>query len=111
MDDLARQHCHPVGPVAALTPAQVAALLERLPGWSVSGGRLCRRFAFADFHRTMAFVNAVAWVAHEQDHHPDLAVSYGSCTVSYATHSAGAITLNDFVCAARIDALLERPSA
>jgi 4a-hydroxytetrahydrobiopterin dehydratase len=104
------------------TPAELAALVcthrtERLPreeldrlaalvpDWEAGDGVLSRSFAFADFHRTMAFVNAVAWIAHRQDHHPDLTVSYSRCRVAFSTHSAGGLTLNDFVCAAHIDLL------
>ena len=54
----------------------------------------------------MAFVNALAWIAHVEDHHPDLAVSYSRCTVRFNTHSVGGISINDFICAAKVDALL-----
>ncbi|HEX7026778.1 MAG TPA: 4a-hydroxytetrahydrobiopterin dehydratase [Gammaproteobacteria bacterium] len=64
-----------------------------------------REFDFTDFRRTIEFVNAVAWVANGQDHHPDLEVNYGCCRVRYSTHAAGGLTVNDFICAAKIDAL------
>jgi 4a-hydroxytetrahydrobiopterin dehydratase len=67
---------------------------------------LHQSFAFTNFHDTMAFVNAVAWIAHQQDHHPDMAVSYNRCTVRWSTHSVGGLSLNDFICAARVDQLL-----
>ena len=103
------QHCQPNAP--ALAPANIAARLAQLPQWTVVDGRLQRSFDFRNFHRTMAFVNAVAWISHQQDHHPDLSVSYGRCTVSYQTHSAGgALTENDFICAAQVDALLAGPT-
>jgi 4a-hydroxytetrahydrobiopterin dehydratase len=98
------QRCqHQAGP--ALGPAEQAALLAQVPGWTIADGLLQRRFKFPDFHHTMAFVNAVAWIAHEQDHHPDMAVSYNHCTLSWNTHSAGGLSINDFICAARVDAL------
>lgn len=79
---------------------------ERLAnGWQRVDGALQKRFDFPDFHRTMAFVNALAWIAHGADHHPDLSVHYGHCTVRWSTHSAGGITALDFDCAARVDAL------
>ncbi|NBD19650.1 4a-hydroxytetrahydrobiopterin dehydratase [Aquabacterium fontiphilum] len=105
---LAQQRCsHQSGP--ALAPDAQAALLPQLAGWSLEGhGRtavLTRTFTFADFHATMAFVNAVAAIAHEQDHHPDMQVSYNRCTLSWSTHSVGGLSINDFICAAHVDAL------
>jgi 4a-hydroxytetrahydrobiopterin dehydratase len=105
---LHQQRCtHQAG--AALSPSEQQILLTQLQGWQVDnttpGGALCKTFILADFHRTMAFVNAVAWIAHEQDHHPDLAVSYKHCTLRWSTHSVGGLSLNDFICAARVDAL------
>ena len=106
MQDLLSRHCAPVDGQPALSPAQCAPWLQALPSWEVVDGALQRRFRFEDFHRTMAFVNAVAWVAHREDHHPDLAVSWGACTVRFSTHSVGGLSVNDFICAARVDALL-----
>jgi len=80
--------------------------LAQAPGWALVDGAIQKRYDFADYHRTMAFVNAVAWVAHVDDHHPDLAVSYSHCTVRFSTHSVGGISINDFICAAKVDALL-----
>ena len=91
-----------------LAPARAAELAAHLaPGWRVDPavGTLSRDFPFADFHRTMAFVNAVAWIAHVEDHHPDLEVGYGHCRVTFSTHSVGGLSDNDFICAAKIDAL------
>lgn len=101
---LAAQHCVPR--TTALDAATLADELSRLPGWKLDGDAIEKSFDFKDFHETMAFVNAVAFIAHREDHHPDLLASYKRCTVRYATHSAGGITLNDCICAARIDALL-----
>lgn len=98
-------------PIAAgdppLQPDEVAAHLAAAPGWRLdSGGAIEKRFEFADFHRTMAFVNAVAWIAHQQDHHPDLIVGWGRCTLRWSTHSVAGLSINDFICAAKVDALL-----
>lgn len=87
--------------------ATVQAHLAQAPGWSWVDGAIQKQFSFTDYHRTMAFVNAVAWVAHAQDHHPDLQVSYSRCTVRFNTHSVGGISINDFICAARLDALMD----
>ena len=86
---------------------QIAQQLRDAPGWSLHDGAIEKRYDFADFHRTMAFVNAAAWVAHVEDHHPDLLVGYNRCTVRYSTHSVGGLSINDFICAAKLDALFE----
>lgn len=93
---------------ALLDEADLQALHAQLDGrWqrSEDGRRISRGFGFDDFYQTMAFVNALAWVAHAQDHHPDLDVGYNRCEVHFSTHSAGGLSENDFICAARIDAL------
>ena len=105
MNDLAIQQCQPLEGHAAMTAAQTNALLAHAPGWALVDGAIQKRYDFADYHHTMAFVNAVAWVAHGQDHHPDLLVSYKHCTVRFNTHSVGGISINDFICAARLEAL------
>ena len=106
MSDLASRSCRPLpGGTPALSAAQIDTLLKDVPGWRFEDGAITRTWTFPDFHRTMAFVNAVAWIAHAQDHHPDMAVSYGRCTVHFNTHSIGGISENDFICAARIEAL------
>jgi len=71
-----------------------------------AGDEISRTFTFRDFHETMSFVNAVAWIANQEGHHPDLTVGYDRCTVRYATHSIGGLSENDFICAAKVNALL-----
>lgn len=94
-------------PDTRLAPALRPTLCALLPAWAVTADEVLQRtFAFTDYHATMAFVNAVAWVAHRADHHPDLLVGYNRCTVSWSTHSAGGLTLKDLICAAQVDALL-----
>jgi 4a-hydroxytetrahydrobiopterin dehydratase len=91
-----------------VSPSRIGELLPELsPLWHLDAGRqvLTRDFKFDNFHATMAFVNAVAWIAHVEDHHPDLEVGYGHCRVTYSTHSVGGLSENDFICAAKIDAL------
>ena len=90
---------------AAMAAPEVAQWMVRLEGWTLRGNGIEKRLAFADFHATMAFVNAVASIAHEQDHHPELQVSYGHCTVRWSTHSVGGLSICDFICAAKIDAM------
>lgn len=103
--DLAAGHCRPGA--RALSADECARLVALLEGWSLDGARVVRTFRFEDYYRTLAFVNAVAFVAHREDHHPDLDVRWGSCAVAFSTHDAGGLTLNDFVCAARVSALAQ----
>ena len=88
-----------------LSGAEMEALLHDFPGWTLQQGAISKTFSFPDYHRTLAFVNAVAWIAQQQDHHPELNVSYEHCRVSFNTHSIGGISENDFICAARIEGL------
>jgi 4a-hydroxytetrahydrobiopterin dehydratase len=90
-----------------LGSAEIARLLEEVPGWEVvsEGKRLAKTYEFANFHETMEFVNALAWVVHREDHHPDLEVSYKRCRVVFWTHTVAGVSENDFICAAKIDAL------
>jgi len=95
---------------APLLPrTELARLLAALPGWKHADKALHKSFAFADYYRTMAFVNAVAFVAHRQDHHPDLSVHYNRVDVVFSTHDAGGVTLNDCICAAKVEQLAGSP--
>jgi len=105
--DLQGRHCRPCeGGTPPLPEAVITAMLGRLEGWEYAAGRISRTFRFKGWGQTMAFVNAVAWVAHRENHHPDLEVSYNACRVSYTTHAIGGLSENDFICAAKVDALL-----
>jgi 4a-hydroxytetrahydrobiopterin dehydratase len=84
---------------------ELAGHASTLAGWSTAHDRLTKSFTFPDYHHTLAFVNAVAWIAHREDHHPDLEVGYNRCVVGWSTHSAGGITLNDVICAAKVERL------
>jgi 4a-hydroxytetrahydrobiopterin dehydratase len=108
MTDLASRHC--VNGRAKLDDAAILALLDEVPGWLLveEGTALTRTFAFADYWETMAFVNAVARIAHGADHHPDLSVHYNRCVARWSTHDAGGLTENDFIAAAKVSALLPR---
>ena len=107
--DLADKHCKPCeGGVDPLLPEQVAELMKGLHGdWSLrdDGLEISRRFSFPAYSRTVAFANAVAWIAIVEGHHPVLTVSYSDCVVSYTTHAIGGLSDNDFICAAKIDRL------
>ncbi|MBC7599320.1 MAG: 4a-hydroxytetrahydrobiopterin dehydratase [Polaromonas sp.] len=79
---------------------------EQALGWRLIDGSLEKTYAFKNFHETMGFVNAVAFIANGEDHHPDLALSYGKCTVRFNTHDVNGISASDFFCASKVDALL-----
>ena len=104
-------HCAPLGPDQALSGEPLRILLQTVPHWSVTDGFLVARFTFGSWFETLGFVNAVAWMAQTQDHHPELLVAYNRCEIRWNTHSAHGITLNDFICAARTDALAAGPPA
>ncbi len=89
----------------ALTRAQIDALLKEVPGWAYDGKVIAKSWSFKNYYETMAFVNAVAWLVHREDHHPDMSVGYNRCRVEFSTHSIGGISENDFICAAKIEAL------
>ena len=108
MNELARKKCVPCeGGVDPLGPQQVAPLLKGLAGWSLEGGMITRTYKFRNYFETMAFVNSAAWISHREDHHPDLVVKWGECKVSYVTHAINGLSENDFICAAKLDALFE----
>ncbi len=79
---------------------------EQAQGWRLIDGALEKSFSFPDFHRTMGFANAVAFIANTEDHHPDMQLSYGRCTVRFNTHDVNGISVSDFFCASKVDALL-----
>ena len=104
--DLIRRKCKACeGDAARLNESQVTILLAEVPGWERVGDEIAKVFKFKNDHETMAFVNASAWVSHREDHHPDLEVGYNKCRVRYSTHSVGGLSENDFICAAKIEAL------
>lgn len=94
----------------ALTATEVVAKLAQLEGWSLHGDgatvAIEKTYRFANYFETIAFVNAVAFVAHAEDHHPDLSVHYDRCVVRLNTHDVGGLSSSDFECATRFDALL-----
>ncbi|CAM3587285.1 4a-hydroxytetrahydrobiopterin dehydratase [Paracidovorax anthurii] len=94
----------------ALNPTEIVSRLAELQGWALSGDGTAvaieKTYRFADYHETISFVNAVAFIANAQDHHPDLSVHYNRCVVRLNTHDVQGISATDFECAARFDALL-----
>ncbi len=90
-----------------MTRDQIAERLKGLEGWTLEEDRITKNFSFKNYYETVSFVNAAAWVAHREDHHPEIKFGYKSCRVSYWTHSIGGISENDFLCAEAIEALLD----
>ena len=106
MNELAKRNCKPCeGGVAPYSAEQANEMLKGLRGWILENGRLVKRYPFRNYYQTMAFVNALAWISHREDHHPDLSVGYNQCRVEYWTHAIGGLSENDFICAAKCDAL------
>ena len=85
---------------------QIDRTLGDVEGWSFEEGEIVRTYTFKNYYQTIAFVNALAWVAHAEDHHPDIEVGYKTCKVRYSTHAIGGISENDFICAAKINAVV-----
>jgi 4a-hydroxytetrahydrobiopterin dehydratase len=108
LNELASRHCAPLRGAEHLLPADtVQGYLSALPDWRLveNGMAINKTFKFENYYQTMAFVNALAFVAHREDHHPDLGVHYNRCVVTYSTHDVGGVSLNDFICAAKVETL------
>ena len=106
MTELAKRKCKPCeGGAPPYSAQQAREMLKSLKGWIVEDGKLVKLYPFTNYYQTMAFVNALAWISHREDHHPDLTVEYNKCRVEYMTHQIGGLSENDFICAAKLDAL------
>jgi 4a-hydroxytetrahydrobiopterin dehydratase len=108
-ESLSARRCQPCqGGTPPLAKDRAEVLMQQLSGWELNEAatEISRTFRFKNYYETMAFVNAVAWVSHREDHHPDMEVSYNRCRVRYSTHSVGGLSENDFICAAKLDALV-----
>jgi len=90
-----------------MTNDEVDRQLSSLPGWKRDGNEMVRTFSFRNYDQTLAFVNAVASIAQREDHHPDILFGYKTCTIRYTTHAIGGLSENDFICAAKIGALVQ----
>jgi 4a-hydroxytetrahydrobiopterin dehydratase len=108
--NLEQRQCQPCeGGVPPLEPSAARELLQALhPDWSISddGKWIVRRYDFSGFNRTMGFVNAMAWIANTEGHHPDMEVAYSHCVVKWSTHAIDGLSENDFICAAKVDRLV-----
>ncbi|NHA15135.1 4a-hydroxytetrahydrobiopterin dehydratase [Thioalkalivibrio sp. XN279] len=111
MSDLTAKHCVPCeGGLQPMSATEAREFLGRLHAdWTLNedATEIRRDFLFKGFNRTMGFVNAVAWIANSENHHPDLEVGWGHCLVRFSTHAIKGLSENDFICAAKVDALLD----
>ncbi len=110
MNELKNKHCKPCeGGVCALDESLSMQQIEQVPGWELVDDNtgIVRRFKFSNFVATMSFINAMADMAEQQGHHPDFSAGYNYCEVRYTTHAIGGLSENDFICAAKINDLLE----
>ena len=106
--ELAALNCEPrKGKEHAQDEARVRQLLAALPEWQLAldGKSIVKTFRFRNFYETLGFVNAIGWMANRQDHHPDLEVGYNRCVVHWSTHDVGGLSMNDFICAARVETI------
>jgi 4a-hydroxytetrahydrobiopterin dehydratase len=104
-DHLLASHCTPLEGEPAMTADEIEMQIGVVPDWKLINGAIERTYAFENYYETLAFVNGLAWMVHKEDHHPDLLVSYNKCTVRFNTHSVAGISINDFICAVKADAL------
>jgi 4a-hydroxytetrahydrobiopterin dehydratase len=108
MSDLAAGKCKPCeGGVEPLQPGEVQNLLKQLNGWTLNEGAITKTYSFKNHYETMAFVNAAAWISHREGHHPDMQVGFNRCIVAYVTHAIEGLSVNDFICAAKLDKLFQ----
>lgn len=109
LDQLRDARCTPLkGKQHALDAARAAELIRLLPGWELGAdaSEIRKPFRFPDFSHALAFVNALGWIAERENHHPDLELGWGRCSVRFSTHDVGGLSMNDFICAAKTEALL-----
>ena len=105
MTTLAKRRCKDASD-KALNEGALAAIMPDLPGWAVEDAAIWRSWEFADYYEVMAFVNAIAWISHHEDHHPDMLVGFDTVKVTYSTHTAGGVTEKDLICAAKVGELI-----
>jgi 4a-hydroxytetrahydrobiopterin dehydratase len=111
--ELLEKKCHHLE--AGLSDAQIPEYLATVAGWQLQDGKIVQTFSFKNYYETLAFINAIAYVIHSEDHHPELTVTYNRCVVKFDTHSVnagkGGISENDFICAAKVDAIFQQSFA
>lgn len=98
-----------------LSQAEIEVHLKLTPGWAQDGARIVKTYQFENYYQALAFVNAIAYTIHAEDHHPELVLTYNRCIVRFDTHTVndgkGGISINDFICAAKLDAIHQQQFA
>ena len=109
MHDLLSLTCkHYTNEDTKLTEKEITHLLTKVTDWQHSqadSAHITKDFKFKNYHQTIEFINAVAWIVHQQDHHPQITITYNTCHIEFSTHSINGLSLNDFICAAKINTL------
>ena len=106
MTNLLHRQCQPLEGGEPMSEPDVRRHLNEVPGWQHASAAIEKTFSFKNFHETMAFMNAVAWICHVEDHHPQIHMGYDRCVLRFDTHSVGGVSINDFICAAKVNALV-----
>ena len=109
-DELIVKRCLPCeGGIKPLNDKEIESLLAKTPAWELNtAGEIERVFKFKNYYHTIAFVNAIAWMAHHENHHPDLEVGYDNCRVRYSTHAIQGLSENDFICASKVNKIFQQ---
>ena len=106
--ELANKQCKPCeGGIPPLSRDSIDRLLKQLDNWIQYEGMIGKTFEFKNHYQTIAFVNAVAWVSHRENHHPDISVGFNKCKIEYSTHAINGLSENDFICAAKVESLFK----
>lgn len=109
MTQLFVKHCIPCeGNTLPLAKDRINQLLRELPDWQLNetNTQIAKVFSFKNYYHTIAFVNAIAWMTHQENHHPVIEIGYNRCMVRYTTHAIKGLSENDFICASKVDNLL-----
>ena len=112
MQDLSSKKCIPCeGGTPIISPETARSMIQTLDGWQLENNNLSlsKKFNFKNYYHTMAFVNLIAWISHQENHHPDMEVGYNYCLIKYTTHAIDGLSKNDFICAAKVDGLGYEP--
>ena len=107
MSDLTEKKCKPCeGCVEPMSTEAISTMLDSINGWQFKENRLTKTWVLKNHYQAISLVNAIAWIANQEGHHPTLTITYNQCTIEYTTHAAKGLTENDFICAAKIDNLI-----
>ena len=106
MSNLLHQRCQALAGGKPMDDGQIRSHLAQVSGWQLKNGAIEKTFSFRNYHETLGFVNALGWIANTEDHHPELRVTFDRCVVRFDSHDVGGISVNDFICAAKADALV-----